>query len=316
MRHTILWLRLLLRWWQILLGRSYYHQAQGVGKAFKPGELEGYFNDLTGKTKWNGETDIEGIPLNTLINGRKIYFATTIVQKALGHWDCWLLNEDEFHKKEFLKLCHWLIIHQDENGGWPLWTETGLNFSSPYSAMTQGECISAFVRAWKITGNPDFASCAEMSLKLLLKPVEEGGTAIYDGDNLFLEELPLTDYNSILNGWVFALFGLYDFWLAFNDENAKNAFLRSLKTLKKYLPYYDCGYWSYYDLNKNLASSFYHNLHISQLFSLSMIDDDPVILEYRNRWIKYHAKLSNRFKAFIVKSIQKLQSVGEGVISK
>jgi len=314
MRRVTKWVRLFLRWGQILSGQSYYHQLQSVGKAFKPWELAGYFNDLTGKTNWLGETDEEGIPINLLADGRKVYFATTIVQKALGHWDRWLLGEGDNHKGEFLKLCYWLLARQDENGGWVLWPELGMSTASPYSAMTQGECISAFARAWELTGDSAFARSARKALELLCKPIEQGGTAAHEGQDLFLEEVPSLPRSSILNGWIFALFGLYDYWLAFKDGEALDFFQRSLETLKKHLPRYDAGYWSYYDLQGHLASPFYHDLHINQLSTLVMVYKDPEITKLRDIWIGYRNRWKNRVRAFIVKAAQKLREPGEVVI--
>lgn len=316
MKRIVFGLRLILRWSRVVLGRSYFHKPQGLGNAFEPGELAGYFNDLTAKTQWTGEIDNEGIPVNILVNGRKIYFATTIVQKALGHWDCWLLGEDDSHKEEFLRLCRWLLVQQDKNGGWPVWSTLGLSTASPYSAMTQGECISAFVRAWKLTGDSEFVKGARKALELLCRPIEDGGPAIYDGENLFLEETPEIPRSSILNGWIFTLFGLYDFWLAFGDKDVWDVFIRSLSTLKRHLSVYDCGYWSCYDWRGHLASPFYHNLHISQLTALFMIDEDPVIAKQRDQWVEYRNRWSNRTKAFIIKALQKLREPGEAVICK
>lgn len=298
------------------MGQSYYHQPQRLGKAFRPGELAGYFNDLTAKTRWAGLTDEEGIPVNVLVDGRKVYFATTIVQKALGHWDKWLLTRDDADKEMFLKLCHWLLTHQDEHGGWPIWAELGLSLASPYSAMTQGECISAFVRAWKMTGSPEFAEGAKRALELMCRPVEEGGTVIFEGGEPFLEEAPSMPRSTILNGWIFALFGLYDFWLAFKDKSARELFEISLHTLKKHLYDYDAGYWSYYDVQGHLASPFYHDVHIYQLHALCIIDEGPEFKKWRDRWEQYKEKRSNIVKALIVKSIQKMREPGEVVISQ
>jgi len=156
----------------VLTGQSYYHQPQCLGKAFRPEELAGYFNDLTVKTHWTGHIDDEGVPINSLSDGRRIYFATTIVQKALGHWDKWLLTRNDGDREEFLRLCRWLLVRQDDDGGWSIWPELGLSFPSPYSAMTRGQCISASVRAWKLTGNRVFADGARRALELMCRPLE------------------------------------------------------------------------------------------------------------------------------------------------
>ena len=316
MRQLTQWPRLLVRWARILWGKSYYHQSQRLGKAFRPGELAGYFNDLTAKTHWAGYSDDEGIPMNVLLDGRRVYFATTVVQKALGHWDKWLLTRDDRDKEEFLKLCRWLLAQQDDRGGWPIWSELGLSSASPYSAMTQGEGISAFVRAWVLTGDEVFLQGARRALDLMIKPIEDGGPSIHEGGFLFLEEVPSRPRSSILNGWIFSLFGLYDYWLALRDQEAYEIFQRSLATLKNHLHQYDAGYWSYYDAQGHLASPFYHDLHIHQLSALGLVDQAPLLIEYRDRWIMYQRKRWNRVKAIGAKMVQKLKEPGEVVITR
>lgn len=147
-------------------------------------------------------------------------------------------------------------------------------------------------------------------------PAEQGGTAVIEKEQIFLEEVPAIPRSSILNGWIFAIFGLYDFWLAFNDKKAFDIFMLSVNTLKRHLPEYDSGYWSYYDRQGNLASPFYHDLHIHQLSALAMVVNEPIFAEYCERWIAYQRKKRNFAKAFAVKAIQKLRDPGEVVIIK
>lgn len=308
------WPRLFVRWAKLLVGRSYYHQPQPVGRAFRAGELAGYFNDLTGKTCWSGLTDEEGVPINLLADGRKVYFATKLVQKALGHWDRWLLTHDEEDRLAFLSLAVWLLEHQDARGGWPVWDELGLKALSPYSAMTQGECISAFVRAWKITGDMEFVKAARRAAELMLTEVEKGGTSVREGDALFLEEVPTAPRSTVLNGWIFAVFGLYDLWFASGESWVQESLQRSIETLKASLLEYDAGYWSFYDRLHHLASPFYHDLHIHQLAALSMVDS--AFQEWRERWIAYQKVWRNRVRAFVGKAWQKLRKPGEVVVIK
>lgn len=301
------WPRLLLRWVKVLSGRSYYHQPQKVGKLFQAGEIAGYFNDLTAKTNWPGLTDENGIPVNLLADGSYVYFVTTVVQKALGHWDKYLLTQNASDREMFLMICRWLLAQQDERGGWPVLAVLGQSRPSQYFAMTQGECISSFVRAWKLTGDRVFADGARKALNLLRTPLDEGGPAVFEGTNLFLEEIPSVPRSSILNGWIFALFGLYDYSLAFGDGTAQNLLKLSLATLKKHLQEYDTGYWSRYDRLGNLASPFYHDLHIHQLTALSMIDHDPIFDQFRAKFICYQQSLIKRSKALGLKALQKLR---------
>jgi len=310
------YLRLFTHWTKMLLGSSYYHLPQGLGKAFVPGRLEGYFNDLTAKTKWNGPTDKKGIPINLTDDGNPVYFATTIVQKGLGHWDRWLLTRDPKEKGAFLTTCNWLVKNQDGRGGWSLWPQVGLSLPSPYSAMTQGEGISALVRAWCLTRDGAYLSAAKRALTPMLTPVEEGGVVRKVPEGLILEEVPSRHLNGILNGWIFALFGLYDFLLAEESLGVRRLLEESLRTLIAYLPYYNAGYWSLYDLQGNLASPFYHRLHIAQLEALELAfpEHAEVFSRYCQEFNQQLLSWANRTRAIVVKAWQKLTNPPEVVL--
>lgn len=76
---------------------------------------------MTGKTDWRGKVDADGVPVNTLSNGRKFQFLILITQKDLGHWNQWLINKGDKDRLQFLTLCNWLVEHQDDSGGWDTW---------------------------------------------------------------------------------------------------------------------------------------------------------------------------------------------------
>jgi len=310
------YLRMFVRWAKMLLGSSYYHLPQALGGAFAPGRLEGYFNDLTAKTKWNGPTDEEGIPINLKGDGSAVYFATTIVQKALGHWDRWLMTRDSEEKEAFLTICNWLVENQDEQGGWSLWAQVGLSLPSPYSAMTQGEGISALVRAWCITRDEAYLLPAKRALAPMLISVEEGGVVRKVPEGIILEEMPSRYLNGVLNGWIFALFGLYDFLLAEEDPGVRRLLEESLRTLIAYLPRYNAEYWSLYDLQGNLASPFYHRLHIAQLEALELAfpEHAEVFSRCRHAFNQQLVSWANRTRAIVVKAWQKLGNPPEVVL--
>lgn len=308
--------RMLIRWAKMLSGRSYWHLQQGLGKAFVPKELKGYFNDLTGKTKWDGLVDSEGIPLNKLIDGSTCYFPTTIVQKALGHYDLYILNNEKRQFDDFLKICNWLFKTQDEHGGWKVGEILRFKGPSLYSAMTQGECISALVRAWKHTKDNKYMDSATKAYDLMIKPIELGGTAYHHDDGVYLEEYPSNGKNTVLNGWIFSLFGVYDFYLTTGEKSVQDIFENSFSTLKDNLHRFDAGFWSYYDEQRAMASPFYHNLHISQLEALFMVTKDNVIRQYIEKWKSYRQNFLKRNYAFILKVYQKLKKPPPVVIIK
>ena len=288
-------------------GSSYWHLSQGIGKCFVSGELKGYYNDLTGKISWNGPQDNAGVPLTQFSDGRKVYFPTTIAQKALGHYDIFLISKDDAHLREFLNLCEWLVNNQDRKGGWSLQIYKEVT----YSAMSQGEAVSCLVRAYNITNDERFLESTKRALKLMLNPIESGGCTYYYNEDIYLEEFPSKDKNTILNGWIFSIFGIYDYYLLTRDKGIEKVLNRTISTLKKSLALFDSGFWSYYDEKKNIASPFYHDLHINQLQALYLITNDQVFKNYQEKWGGYKRKFINKNLALLVKIYQKLKNPPE-----
>jgi len=63
-----------------------------------------------------------------------------------------------------------------------------------------------------------------------------------NGDYWYLE-YPANPPAFVLNGFIFGLFGIYDYYRMTNSEKAYNYFKRGIKTLKNNLHKYDMGYW-------------------------------------------------------------------------
>ncbi len=308
---------LLRRWGAVVLGRSYWHVPQGLGRFFVPGRVEGYYNDLTAKVQWNGPVDEMGLPVNE-VRGKQLYFPTTLFQKALGHWDLWLAStrKDEAHRLAFLNTARWAVETQDKQGGWPVWPLLGLRYASPYSAMTQGEGISVLVRAFLITKEQKFLDAAGRALRPMQKTLDKEGTCWIVPEGFILEEVPTEGYRSVLNGWIFALFGLYDYLLIEDSSEVRNILEGSLSALVALLPSYDAGYWSYYDLSGHLASPFYHRLHIAQLEALSLAFPErrEAFDQLRERFLRQEKSVFCRTRAILVKAYQKLWNPPEVIL--
>ena len=137
-----------------------------------------------------------------------------------------------------------------------------------------------------------------------------------DNDNLYLEEYPAFKKNTVLNGWIFALFGIYDLFLSTSDKIYMNVFNQSFSTLIKDLEIYDAGFWSYYDERRALASPFYHNLHISQLDALSLVTGDESVKNRIRKWKDYKRNLIRRNYALILKAYQKIKNPDRVIVIK
>ncbi len=300
---------LLRHWWDMATGQSYWHRPQAEGSLFVPGTIAGYFNDLRGKTTWSGPVDPSGIPL-VQINGTLQYFPTTSLQKGLGHWDLWLQSNrtDTAQFNAFEQLAHWALRTRDERSGWrvPSWEGSS---TSLYSAMSQGEGVSLLCRAYSVTNLEEYLVAAQDAAQLMLAPVAAGGTARYEKEGIILEETPLRHPQTILNGWIFALYGLYDLSQVCKEDSWQSALSETLEALHTMLPVFDAGFWSLYDSDGNLASPFYHRLHIAQLRALQRTfpRHSECFRQSADRFELQLAKRAARIRAIAIKSYQKLR---------
>ena len=110
-------------------------------------------------------------------------------------------------------------------------------------------------------------------------PSAEGGVQAPLDGRAWPEEYPTDPPSYVLNGGIFALWGLYDVGAALGDDEIAREFEQGADTLAANLHRWDTGYWSRYDLFPhpvmNVASSFYHALHTSQLESMQVIAPRP-----------------------------------------
>ena len=287
----------------MLTGKSILHVNQGLGRCFSTTDVCGYYNDLTEKvTKLPKLLDNNGLPRVEDEKGEEILFPVAVFQYGLGAYDLYLLEHDERYLKKFFQCVDWAMQNQENSGAWN-------NFffiypQTPYGAMCQGEGASLLIRAYKHSGNSIYLTAAQKAIDFMLIPMRNGGTVNETEESMVL--LEYTHLPAVLNGWIFALFGLYDAILVCDSKVYRNAFDKSLRTLIGTLSDFDCGYWSIYSVDGKIASPFYHNLHIAQMQALHVITHDKLFLDYSERWISYKNSFWKSKKAFIKKVFQKI----------
>lgn len=175
--------------------------------------------------------------------------------------------------------------------------------------MAQGLTVSVLIRANQMVGNRNFLDIAEKAVNVFDVPVREGGvmSTFPDGCIVF-EEYPTGSTNSVLNGFIFSILGLYDLFIFAKNKKAEKLFNQSIKSLKDNIKHYDIGYWSRYDLrsDKRLASIQYHLLHIRLFDVLYEITQDAYFIKLRNKWNRYYRSIFCRIKFMFKKFLQKL----------
>lgn len=233
------------------------------------------------------------------------------VQWALGAYERYLHGEGEEWLDAALAGAHHLISVQEQGGAFDgallHWVPMPHTYLLPVpwaSGITQGEAASLFARLHLATGEEQFAEAALRAIRPLQAPTTEGGL-LTDLDGPFFEEYPSSPPSLVLNGEIFALWGLRDAGRALGDPGATELFERGLACLSANLHRYDTGTWSRYDLfphpMKNLASASYHLLHINQLLVLEQMGAPPEVRRVRERFAHYRQSARKRGEAFVDK---------------
>jgi hypothetical protein len=273
---------------------------------------------FTAKAEYKAHLDENGIPLldyHGTIGTQ--YNPIAIAQYGLGNFNLYSRTGEGKYQSRFILVANWLKDNLVENDlGIPVWLhhfdfEYQEGLQAPwYSGLAQGQGLSVLVRAYHLTQDHDYLLAAEKAFISLEVPVSDGGVILRDEvDNLWIEEYLVSPASHVLNGFIWALWGVYDYYLLTKDETALTLHDSALKTIKENLYRYDLGYWSLYDLSslklKMIASPFYHQLHIVQLKILFNLTKEEIFKEFADRWESYQKKAYNRWRALIQKLIFK-----------
>jgi hypothetical protein len=276
-----------------------------LGSQIDPGAVRGYPIDMRVKA------DSSVWPQPDLVAPGALHVET--VQYGLGCFERWLSGEGEQWLEAALAVSKHLLSIQESDGSWLHSKAFPHTFSVPApwaSGITQGEGASLLVRLHLETGEPELAAAARLALLPLSTPQAEGGLCGELGGLPWPEEYPTTPQSHVLNGAIFALWGLRDVAVGLGDRDAGRHFEDGVDSLAANLDRYDAGYWSYYSLfphpMRNPASSFYHALHVSQLEAMQRLAPRPVFAETRIRWEGYARSSICSVRAFAAKATFRL----------
>ena len=232
-----------------------------------------------------------------------------ISQWGLGCYERYLSGEGEEWLAAALGACRHLTEVQEPTGGWlePNAPHT-FRLTAPWlSAMAQGQCSSLLTRLALETGSEELAESAVRGLAPMRLSSTEGGVAATLADGLFLEEYPTDPPSFVLNGAVFAVWGAYDVGVGLADDEARRLFDAAAETLARTIDRWDTGYWSLYDLYphpvRNVASPFYHALHVRQLDMLAGMAAHPELAALAGRFRSYADSRHKRLHALGAKAI-------------
>ncbi|MBI4159834.1 hypothetical protein HY504_01575 [Candidatus Wolfebacteria bacterium] len=282
-------------------------------------ELGPYYMTFADKAAYAGPKDERGVILLDYFGdiGRQ-YNPLAIGQYGLGHYNKYLVSGSKYHLEIAKAQADWLVENLKKNDfGFYVWRHKFRWRYKKYlepgwlSAHSQGTGISLLGRMWKATGDERYKDAARRAFESLTVTIDKGGVRYIDGEgNVWLEEYIVNPPTHILNGLIWGLWGVYDWWLVSRDERAHQLFISCAKTIKNNLSRYDIGFWSRYDLSVQslpmIASHFYHQLHIVQLRVMHTLTGDDVFRSYANKWEDYEKSWMNRHRALVMKAIFKV----------
>jgi heparosan-N-sulfate-glucuronate 5-epimerase len=272
----------LQRAWNAAFSRGVGYEPQPPGSFFSETSVRGYFIDFRAKTT-----------APTAQAPRKLQPAA-LAQLALGWWERSLLGDREA-PAAFQAIASALANEPEEHGWtlrWPYRVDVPkYRLSVPwYSAMAQGQIASVFVRAQTRHDDRDYGELACRAVEPLLRP---GGSelAFVSSAGPILEEAPSDPPSHILNGWIFALWGLWDVHVGLTDAAAGAAFEDGVQCLRRLIDGYDVGWWTRYSLYPHpvvdLAKPFYHRLHVDQTAALYCLTGFSEFRQASERWRAY-----------------------------
>lgn len=298
---------------------TFWHGTPAVNQECKTDELGQYYMPFSGKADYQAHLDPGGIPMLDYHGTVGLqYNPIAIAQYALGNYNSYIRTSNSTRFDKFIAGADWLVDHLEQNaqGVWVWnhhfdWEYRDTLYAPWYSALSQGQGISCLVRTHQETGKEIYLKAAEKALGSFLVGIEGGGVVYHDQeDYLWLEETIVNPPTHILNGFLWAIWGLYDYYLYTSDPQAKKIFDDGVATLIHYLSSYDTGFWSLYEHSGTkmhmLASPFYHGLHIVQLRVMEKITGEKLFIQFADKWERYQSNLLYRYFALLYKAIFKV----------
>ena len=275
----------------------------------RPYSLEGVANPGAGPyfIEWDpghgvyGE-DWDGAPVDdagVLLSGpSRAYHPIRIAQFALHRFDLWYATRNAAPRGDFLAQARWLRDRQQDVG------VTGLyRFDFPWekygaptgwcSAMAQGEAISVLLRAHALDPSSGYGDAAERAAQPFFTEIRGGGVVWRAGSDLFLEEIANEHAPHVLNGCIFALWGIWELWQRTGDRELARIVEACVDTLRRWLGRFDTGWWTRYSLllsagdQPHIATLKYHQFHIAQMHVLARMFGQPKFEEAARRWSSY-----------------------------
>jgi hypothetical protein len=305
-----------------LRGKDYFHVPQGLGHYFQDDRC--YYNDLTKKADWPG-AHRENLPvMHWVASGEDVVWPIMVLLYGLGSIDKYLTGGGDRYLQQAQAVCRWMPAQLLPQGYFDnRWSslDPELAFYSNNSAMCQGLAISFATRALRCK-LVDRDACRRLDELMeaiktnMLAPLDREGTSLRTPEGLFFLEFCRKDQLVVLNGWIFAVFGLVDYLKHRQDPQTAALLDETLATMIAVLPRYCLpSGWSLYNSEGRISSPFYHDLHIALLDALFRLTARDAFRDYAQSFRRANCAW-NRCRYTLLKMRDKLTDAHSYTVSK
>lgn len=234
------------------------------------------------------------------INEQLYFHPVACISNALVIFNLFLKTNKIEYSKNFIKFADYISQKADYKNNKDIlfpynfeWDYADYHtYKAPwYSGMAQGMASSVFVRAWEISANKKYLNLAYGSLHPLTYN-NPYNIAFFEKEKFWIEEYPGFERNKkmywdhTLNGGLFGAYGFYDYYVATNNQQAKNLFHKAMKTFINQSENYDTGYGPAYSLidTSHLKKVFYLESAINTnkklpVYKFEIYDKEGVFLD-------------------------------------
>ncbi len=243
--------------------------------------------------------DEQGLPLFHSKAGILMHFCTGLTSFALAHWELYVETGTNKHAEFLLKAADYLISTGEsrDNGALMILDyDNDQGENGVTCAMNQGKVISVACRAYNFTKDSRYIDSAlKMAVAFEYPYGSEGVTSNEMENHLWFLEAGLP----ILNGHIYALFGLKELATITEEKWITKLFIEGSESVINTIHLFDSGKWSlyWYKSPSYIASAMYHNLHICQLEILSEYYPSEVLKKYAEKFRGYCLNPINRYSA-------------------
>ena len=208
-----------------------------------------------------------------------------VCNTAFGFYRYYLESGEDHYKQWFINNVEWLFDNLDDNNYLHYefeWIHFDRVLDEDWiSGMAQGEALAVFSMAYHLTGESKYLQAAERIFITLYRNTNSYWCFGVDNEDYYwLEEYPNVDFCHVLNGFLFGLWGLWNYYIVSGDDFALTLFQAGIKTIVVHY-----SIWNYEGENASIYCTHaetptnYHQTHLKQLQKYSEFFNIPEFLD-------------------------------------